>query len=73
MSIFLFLIKYVNEITVKAVNRANTPVKLLVKTKEKIGNIDKKYHLKSFLARYKIIGTKGTVQTAKKLGSLNVP
>ena len=50
-----------------------TPVKLLVKTKLKIGIIDTKYQILFFLANLKINGIIGAIQTARKLGSLNVP
>ena len=50
-STFLFLIKYRIEMTKHAINTDSIPVRLLVRTSENIGNIDKKYHLLLFLAR----------------------
>ena len=42
---------YISEITKHATNTDNTPVRLLVSTSDKRGNIDKKYHILAFLAR----------------------
>ena len=50
-----------------------TPVKLLVKTSERIGITETKYHQFFFLANANIKIIVGANQTAKKLGSRNVP